>query len=249
MNILILWLVTIVVSFGIETSVILRLAKIIADSGYKLNIKRIENLDNLIENQKEIDKEQSQMNGLKNIDISPKITSFIPIYNVLSAMQMAIEIRDEEDELLNYVNELDGIEEMSAYEKQEYAKHPTGFRSIFNAVTMEKRLEKARKIEVNYNNEKCDVFYEIDKNNKNYVVLKSTGSFSKLPLEEQNKLAQETVIKQLEGIDIFGAVKDLFNDKYNKTNNNQFKTIQNCLNDTNEVIEDKPKVKSMKKKR
>lgn len=116
MEFLFTWLGTCIASFGLEIANELRMFKDVADAGYKIDTKRLGNL---------------------NKQLNPKATKIsflsllIPIFNIIQVFQNTIKYNEIRPTILDQLSLFDVLEEMSDIEKQEYLKKPTGLNAVF----------------------------------------------------------------------------------------------------------------------
>jgi hypothetical protein len=110
MAFLITYVITIIMSYGIDVSIFGKICKDLADMGYKMDAKRYSEVT------KELYPEQ-----MKNSKIIP----FIPFLNVLIGLVKLDNYNRTKEEQLSSIRALACIEEMTDEEKEEYAKNPT----------------------------------------------------------------------------------------------------------------------------
>lgn len=170
-----IWLATIVVSFGIDVMDTFIISKMAADEGYKINNKKILELGN---------------------DISPELvktslfTMLVPIVNVLNSMYRSMKINMSSINILDQYGILGVLEEMSDYEKCEYAKNPTGFNAIKVSILYEAKLADAIEVKVHNENENFEVYLDYDKSS-GMKILKCSGSVVGLSDKEIFKKVKE----------------------------------------------------------
>lgn len=170
-----IWLATIVVSFGIDVMDTFRTNKMAADEGYKINNKKILELGN---------------------DVSPELVktslfvTFIPVANVISSAYRSMKKVMSPINILDQYEILGVLEEMSDYEKCEYAKNPTGFNAIKVPILYEAKLADAIQVKVHNETENFEVYLDYDKNN-GMKILKCSGSVVGLSDKEILKKVKE----------------------------------------------------------
>lgn len=103
MEMLALWLGSIVFSFGMEISRELRMFKDVADAGYKLDVEKLSSFV------KEINPDANKITILSIL---------IPIYNVINAFQNDLNYNKVRHMLLDQLYLMDVLDEMSEYEKK-----------------------------------------------------------------------------------------------------------------------------------
>lgn len=176
MNLLILWLETSIASFCLEIAYELRIFKDAADAGYRVNTKKLSEFGN-------------QLNPNAS-----KITFFsmlIPIFNIMQVFQKIIEYNNIRPMILDQLNIIDALEEMSETEKTEYLKNPTGLNAVIILLKSEARLSQAMVCEMNDDNGYGKIYYKIDESSDDITILKAIGSASRLTVEEQKKVVME----------------------------------------------------------
>lgn len=94
--------------------------------------------------------------------------------------------------ILDQLNVIDALEEMSEIEKTEYLKNPTGLNALIVPLELEKRLSKAKSIKINDGNEHSEIYYEMGESFDDITILKVSGSASRLTVEEQKQKVVET---------------------------------------------------------
>ena len=210
MNFLILWLGTSVASFIMEIANELRIFKDAADAGYKIDTKRIAEL-------------QKQLNP--NATKATLLSMLIPIFNVMSVFQRTIQYNNARSMILDQLSVIDALEEMLEIEKTEYSKNPTGLNALIVPLKSQIRLSKASSIEINDGNEHSEIYYELGETLDDITILKVSGLASRLPVEEQKKIIfeglkiavyegmekhvdVETLVDSLKNIDLSDSKKD-----------------------------------------
>ena len=128
MEILVIWLGTVIASFGMEISHELRVFKDIADAGYKYNLKRVNELSELSEN--------FSFDALKKTLISLLVIG----YNIFYVFDKANKYNNARLMLLSQLDVAGVLEEMTDEEKKEYLKEPTGFNAIKIQIKSERKL-------------------------------------------------------------------------------------------------------------
>lgn len=202
MELLIIWLTTIIISFEIETISFLRMCKDLADNGYKFNLKKIVELKNQI-NPRELKYKQ--------------ILKFIPIFNILNELSIMFQYNNNKSLLIDNFRIFNMIEEFTDLEKEEYLKKPTMLNALLAPVKAASRLSKAYELEIETDIESSKIFYEINEQNE-IIILQISGDAKKLTLEEQKKKVNEyykSIIKR--GIEEYGD-KDKFLSEIKRTN-------------------------------
>ena len=179
MEILVIWLVTVIASFGMEISHELRVFKDIADAGYKYNLKRVNELSELSEN--------FSFDALKKTLISLLVIG----YNIFYVFDKANKYNNARPMLLSQLDVAGVLEEMTDEEKKEYLKEPTGFNAIKIQIKSERKLKGVQTLEIEKKNEKGKIIYKFN-DTYDVTVLKATGTLSRLTLEEQKKRVMDS---------------------------------------------------------
>ena len=192
MKYLVMWLITVMASFGMELSNELRYLKDVADNGYKIDINKL--------------KELKEKMNIK----TPSLARFlIPIYNMMIALQNTMKYSNNREMFLTELSVFDCLEEMSEYEKKEYAKKPTGLNAILVPFKVELKAQKAIRIE---NKQDGNIIYfELDVN-KNIVIIKTIGPVSKLNHQEQVNAVNEALNQFKQNIENIRKVNQVLQD-------------------------------------
>ena len=190
MEFLILWLGTNIISFWMEMVNELRMFKDAADAGYKIDMARMSDLS-------------KQLNP--NASKVALLSMLIPIFNIMQGFQRANQYNNVKSMMLDQLNVLDILEEMSEIEKQEYLKKPTALNALFVPLKMEIRLAKASSIGIKHGDQTGKIFYEMGDSLDDIIILKTTGYASRLTVEEQKKevinATQDIVSKVMEMVE------------------------------------------------
>ena len=172
MELLVLWLGTSITSFCMEMANELRMFKDVADAGYKIDIRRLSDLS-------------KQLNP--NASKATLLSMLIPIFNIMQVFQRTVQYNNARPMILDQLNVMDALEEMSEIEKQEYQKKPTGLNALLIPLKAEIRISKAASIKIETDTEKSEIFYEMDDSLENITILKVNGDASRLTVDEQKK--------------------------------------------------------------
>lgn len=167
MNFLILWILTILSSYGIVIYSSINLMKNVYDEGYKFN--------------KEILKDFS--NKMQDLPFNKifKLSMLIPFYNLFTSFKIMFDYSQYLNRVLLELKTLGIIEEMTEFEKQEYEKNP----SIKTALISQSRLEKAMKITIKEELGESVAYVEVN-DKEEFDIIYATGPISRLSKEEQN---------------------------------------------------------------
>ena len=164
MEILILWIITIVMSFCMEIANDLRMFKEVADQDYIIDIKRLAEFGKQI----------------PNANKEKKILMLIPFINIMQELYRTMQYNNTRTIIFDQLYSLDILEKMTNIEKAKYQKKPTGL----NAITI------AMKNEINKQKEDNTILKEEDK----VEMYKLKDCFESLDLklkEEHAKLLEQ----------------------------------------------------------
>ena len=173
MELVLIYLGTVIASFILELDNGFQMFKDVADAGYKIDIDKMSEFINKMRNN------QKQESLLR---------IFVPIYNVLRAMQIRMQYIQQRFLILDQLNVMDCIEEMTESEKIEYAKKPTGLNALLIPLKSSVEISKAIKIELK---DEGTLWYGFDDKTKEIKILKAEGQIAKLSLEEQKAKIDE----------------------------------------------------------
>ena len=171
MELLLFWLGTSITSYFMELTNELRMFKDVADAGYKIDLKKMSEL------QKQLNPDASKITFLSML---------IPIFNIMQVLKNTIQYNNIRPMILDSLNAIDVLEEMTEFEKQEYSKKPTLLNAIIVPLKTEIKLNNASLMKITTGDVSGEIFYEW-KSLDDITILKSTGKISKLSEEEQKK--------------------------------------------------------------
>ncbi len=171
MGFLLLWFTTVVSSGVMEVTTSFQVMKDVADSGYKIDMKRI-----------------SEFTDQMNSDISRMAITclFIPFLNIIAAMKHAMDYSNNRPVFIDQFSCIDALEEMTEEEKKEYQKRPTGFHALSIFAKSEMRKEDASTIKLHKDSRDRDVAFE-----RNSEEEERTLSSNEKQLEQLKALKQE----------------------------------------------------------
>ncbi len=250
MNFLILWVLTIISSYGVVIYSSINLMKNVYDEGYKFN--------------KEILKDFS--NKMQDLPINKifKLSMLIPFYNLFTSFKIMFDYSQYLNRVLLGLKTLGIIEEMTEFEKQEYEKNP----SLKTGLISQSRLENAMKFTIKEELGESVAYVEVN-DDEELDIIYSTGPISRLSKEEQKaKLEKYFEESEKELIDSFIQKLDNFendiieNEQSNVISNygaeNNLETIRKSKekliklkqelidSERNKETTEEPKTKSMK---
>lgn len=193
MKILIMWLGSVVASFFMEIGNELRMYKDAADAGYKINnSKLLERLG-------------------KGRESKPSLSTLFlltPVINIMFVMKNTLDYNDRRDDLLTQLHVMGALDEMSDYEKSEYAKRPTGLNALLVPFKTMIKLRNANFIEIkDENGISSKIFFEFDKKSCDINVLEVSGPASKLSYDEQKESVLNAYLDAVESA--FEFIKNL----------------------------------------
>lgn len=178
---LMLWGGTIVTSFGMNTSLTLKIFKDIADSGYKIDKERLFDVTKQL-------RESGQIQ---------RLSMLVPGYNLAKAFQAAIEYKNAGPLVIDQFHVLGVLEEMTDKEKEMYQKKPTGLNALavpFKTEIQEKLKEDVLcSVEINSGNEEGKIYYNYNEETQEITVIKGTGTFKNSSQEELEAKLMETI--------------------------------------------------------
>lgn len=204
MEFLVLWIGTSITSFCMEMANELRMFKDVADAGYKIDTRRLSNLS-------------KQLNP--NASKATLLSMLIPIFNIMQVFQRTVQYNNARPMILDQLNVMDALEEMSEIEKLEYQKKPTGLNALLIPLKAKIRLSKAASIKIETDTEKSEIFYEMDDSLENITILKVNGDASRLTVDEQKKKVIEAwKIIVSAGMEKYGDEESFTNALRNNTN-------------------------------
>ena len=151
MEFLIIWLSTVAVSFGMEIANELRMFKDVADAGYRVDVNRLSELG-----------KQLNPNSV-NITL---LSLLMPVVNIMYVFQRAIQYNNVRPMILDQLNVIDVLKEMTELEKIEYLEKPTGLNAAFVTLKSEipylNPLLYGSSIEINRDDEHSKIYYKTD---------------------------------------------------------------------------------------
>lgn len=193
MKILIMWLGSVVASFFMEIGNELRMYKDAADAGYKVNNSKL-----------------LEMLG-KGRESKPSLSTLFlltPVINIMFVMKNTLDYNDRRDDLLTQLHVMGALDEMSDYEKSEYAKRPTGLNALLVPFKTMIKLRNANFIEIkDENGISSKIFFEFDKKSGDINVLEVSGPASKLSYDEQKESVLNAYLDAVESA--FKFIKNL----------------------------------------
>lgn len=114
MEMLFFWFVSVLVSYGVASTMAFKMIKDLADNGYKINIDNVK---------KAVDSMDGQTN--KN-----KLLFYIPLINIFYSFSILLKYEQSRDHVIDALRIMDTLEIMTLEEQQEYEKNPSAFRAL-----------------------------------------------------------------------------------------------------------------------
>lgn len=250
MNFLILWILTILSSYGVMLYTSFSLIKNVYNNGYKFITKNLKEYG---------DKAQDLP-----INKIFKLSMIIPFYNLFTSFKTMFNYSQYPNRILLELKTLGMIEEMTEFEKQEYEKNP----SLKTGLISQSRLEKAMKFTIKEELGESVAYVEVN-DKKDFDIIYTTGPISRLSKEEQKakvvkffkEMTKELVDSYIQKLS--SAENDIIENKQtnmisNDADENNLETIrkrkENLIKLKQEIIDseankeiiEEPKTKSMK---
>ncbi len=195
MQYLFMYLLTVLGSMVGETLLSVKMIKDIADAGYLIDREKLsESLKKL--------KETSNV----DLSLNNKIIKFIPIVNLLNLIKLYSDYDNARETIITQFSVMGALKEMTDEEKREYSKKPTGFKAIKIDINRELKLSAPTTSVLELENGK--IWYE--KSDRNYNILKATGSAEDLSRFSQVNLIEDHIKGLMdEGIEVYGDADEL----------------------------------------
>ena len=174
MELIIIYLLTIILSFIGELSNSFLMFKDVASAGYKIDIKKLSEITKKLNS-------NNQNNSLIRI--------LIPFYNLYKVLETRSKYVQQREFILPELNVLDVVEEMTEYEKNEFQKKPTGLNAIVvmakSSINNEKEVNQERVTLTGFKNDW--LIYSTNEKTGEIDIIKTEGKFSNFSLEKQKK--------------------------------------------------------------
>ena len=184
-NIIWIWLSTIIVSLSIELHIGIDFIKEIVKNGYKLKSNELQNLqNNLIPEEKQ-----------KSILIS---TIFLPIYNIFLNLMMKKSYEENKEQMIRQYIDLKVAEPLNDVELKEYEKNKGTFNSLVigSGVYSEYNNDNENLRYIKFEEEgKCIEIYYIFENGK-VKDIKSYGDKSLLNIEKIADITAKNIVRE-----------------------------------------------------
>lgn len=172
MELLIIWLLTIIVSIGIDISLMFKMIKDVADQGYKFKMDKF-----------------SELASHANPEVAKrnKMALYIPFFNLFLELDKRMKYEQNRALFGEQLRIMNCIIPFTKEEEKNYNKKPTCFNAWLTIIKSEIADETKRNISISFNEEdgKSTIWFEnVD---GDFKVIKTSGPVSRLPLEEQKK--------------------------------------------------------------
>ena len=178
-SLIIIYILTIIVSFCFRISIAFDCIKYVADNGYKIdfyNLQKI-NLDNVL-------------------SIKVKFSIYLPFFlNILYHFKLLFTYTDNKYLILDELRILDALEEMTEEEFEEYKKNP----GLLNAIMVGAlNSEKDKFATIKYHGITNSVLYRVDDETSEIEIIKIAGNMKKLKEIEQIRILKDYINKEEE---------------------------------------------------
>jgi len=173
MELLIIWILTIIASVAMELSSELRIFKDVADNGYKIDVKRISELANQIN---------------PNASKVTLMSLLIPIVNIMGVLQRTMIYNNARNMIIDQLSVLDSLIPMTKEEEEEYKKNPSTMNALFLNIKSQVENEPTS---ISYTDGEENNTIWFRKENERYIIIKSEGPISKLSVFEQRAKLEE----------------------------------------------------------
>lgn len=178
MELLIIWLMTILISIGLDINLSFKMLKDIADQGYKLEMDRFNELSR-------------QMNP--RVTKNNKIDLFIPFLNLYNQFDKRMKYEQARPFLEDQLRIMDCITAFTQEEQENYNKKPTGFNALLIIIKSKVAEETKEDVSISFTegDEKNTIWFE--KVDDDFKIIKTSGPVSRLSLEEQKNILKENL--------------------------------------------------------
>lgn len=123
-ELLIIWLITIIISYGLKLVNELKIFKSMADFGYKIDMKELFSLNTKISKK----------------SIITNLSMLMPLYNIVTTLEKTIQYNNFKYKMLEQSGLIDVIRRMTDEEKKKYLEKPTGLNAAHIALEENKVL-------------------------------------------------------------------------------------------------------------
>lgn len=202
MEYLALYLVTIIAGFVMKLTNEFRIFKDVADAGYKIDMKRV-----------------SELNKSLNLNPNSHLEMFIPIFNIMRVMEKTMQYNSVRPMILDQFNTLDCLQEMTESEKEEYQKNPTALSALLVNIKSEIDLTLKSSDTITLEFEDGEICYKFGESS-DIIIVSASGLAANLTVKEQKQIVKKVLAKFVEaGIQKYGS-EDAFEDALKKNKGN-----------------------------
>lgn len=159
-------------------AIVTKTIKDIANNGYKIKVERLEEIG-------------------ENINSSKRLAIlFVPIINIVEAIQIAIQYQNQQNWILDMFNTTGIIEEMEEEEKEIYQIHPTFINAIVISIESESKVKSRETLKLE--NSQGKIFYIKGENEEDIKIYGKVGTAQELTEEESKEKVIEYLKKEKE---------------------------------------------------
>lgn len=178
------YIFTILISYGIDFLIVKEVINIIFDNGYKIVVTTDSKFDE----------------RLNEITKSSKIIKLIPIINIFNSVIGFSKIKNNMNFAIDSLSAFDMLEEMNDEEKEKYNNKPTFFTGMIISIDSKKNSKYLSVTRL----KDGSVVYSKYVNNE--IHIDTTGPISKLKNKEQIKV----ILEEIQNTDTNSPLKDMF---------------------------------------
>ena len=177
MNLAIIWLCSSLACITIDKINGLRVFKVAADEGYKIDIKKL-----LMRNKDKY----TRINKITNL-----ICLCIPVYNIYHIIQKTLIFNSNKKIslcILDNLNLSDALEKMNELDKEDYSKKTTLKKAVKISLNSKSVINQAKKVSF----DDCTFYYDF-KEDGDLIIYKVDGLYKYLTINEQKKVLKEKI--------------------------------------------------------
>ena len=178
MKYIFMWLITVLGSYYLNYINGIRIFKDLADNGYRINIGKYTEFIN-----------KFSLDGEDNSNF----LLFIPGINILYVFQRIMQYHEDRSMLLNQLNVMNVIEEMSKIEKMDYLRKKTFVNALMVNLKSARRVYITNCVKFGLNGEIGEIEYFIESKMffSKIVIVESRGVATKMTIKEQENKVME----------------------------------------------------------
>lgn len=227
MDFIYLWLTTILLSTGVSIANELRMYKDAADNGYRIDGKNLNNYN-----------KEYRVGIIKNMSLA----LLIPVINIFISMINVMAYNLNRKTMLDKLNMLDALEDMTEKEKEDYQKFPTGLHALIIMIKEAIRLSKLNMIQIIDKVGTSEIYFDI-KDDSDIEIVKVYGPLSKTTKETQKEKVMQTLYRvALAGLEEYGTQDDFIK----SLNGNGAKELSLELEKLKKIEEQKSELEELK---